>query len=139
MSSSFRFHCLNHTTTTSERDFIIIVLHPQVLHVRTWFDGGAESFRDRYLDKQGGTAASTCPGHLHSERISDHILRVSVRAGGVPSVRVTGPCAPTGVRIPKGPGLGRSYAVHRQPVGPRRPDGGESRDLGAIALSAARG
>ena len=40
--------------------------------------------------------------HPHSERISDHILRVGVRAGGVraggvPTVRVTGPCAPTGV------------------------------------------
>ena len=36
--------------------------------------------------------------HPHSERISNHILRVGVRAGGVPTVRVTGPCAPTGVR-----------------------------------------
>ena len=36
-------------------------------------------------------------------------------------------------------GLGRAYAVHRQPAGPGRPDGGESRDLGAMALSAARG
>ena len=50
--------------------------------------------------------------HPHSKRISDHILRVGVRAGGVraggvraggvraggvPTVRVTGPCAPTGV------------------------------------------
>ena len=84
------------------------------------------------------TVAENDP-HPHSERISDHILRVGVRAGGVPSVRVTGPCAPTAVRTPEGPGLGRAYAVHRQPVGPRRSDGGESRDLGAMALSAARG
>ena len=92
--------------------------------------------------------------HPHSERISDHILRVGVRAGGVraggvraggvraggvPTVRVTGPCAPTGVGTPEGPGLGRAYAVHRQPAGPGRPDRGESRILGAMALSAARG
>ena len=77
--------------------------------------------------------------HPHSEVISDHILRVGVRAGGIPTVRVTGPCAPTGVRTPEGPGLGRAYAVHRLPAGPGRPDGGESRDLGAMALSAARG
>ena len=58
--------------------------------------------------------------HPHSERISNHILRISVRGGGVPTVRVTGPCAPMGVRTPEGPGLGRAYAVHRQPAGPRR-------------------
>ena len=76
--------------------------------------------------------------HPHSDRISDYILLVGVRAGGVPTVRVTGPCTPTGVRTAKGPGLGRAYAV-RWAAGSGRPVGGEPRDLRAMVLSTARG
>jgi hypothetical protein len=42
----------------------------------------------------------------YSEGISDHIPRVGVRTGGVSSVRVVGPRAPTDVQTPDGLGSG---------------------------------